>query len=69
MNRLTIFLVALTSVLGIVADDVCAQDDEIGAVHVQGSVHMITGGGGNIGVSAGADGLLMIDDKFEQLAG
>ncbi|MCC7013879.1 MAG: MBL fold metallo-hydrolase [Planctomycetes bacterium] len=35
---------------------------------VAGSVHMLTGAGGNIGLSVGADGLLMIDDQFEDLA-
>lgn len=33
------------------------------------NVHMITGAGGNIGVSAGRDGVLMIDDQFAPLAG
>ena len=33
-----------------------------------GSVYMMTGYGGNIGVSAGADGVLIIDDQFEPLA-
>jgi glyoxylase-like metal-dependent hydrolase (beta-lactamase superfamily II) len=35
---------------------------------VAGSIHMINGQGGNIGVSAGADGFLMVDDKFAPLA-
>jgi len=33
-----------------------------------GSVHMLQGQGGNIGVSAGDDGILIIDDQFEPLA-
>ncbi|WP_018983786.1 MBL fold metallo-hydrolase [Salinimonas chungwhensis] len=33
-----------------------------------GSVHMLQGQGGNIGVSAGEDGILIIDDQFEPLA-
>lgn len=36
--------------------------------HVAGSVHMLEGAGGNIGVSAGPDGLLLIDDEFDWLA-
>lgn len=36
--------------------------------HVAGNVHMIVGAGGNIGVSAGSDGLLLIDDQFAPLA-
>lgn len=35
---------------------------------VGGSVFMLEGAGGNIGVSAGDDGILMIDDQFAPLA-
>ena len=42
---------------------------KITPVHVAGSVHMLKGAGGNIGVSVGEDGLLMIDDQFAPLAG
>ncbi|MFP2907928.1 MBL fold metallo-hydrolase [Pyxidicoccus sp. 3LFB2] len=35
---------------------------------VAGNVHMLTGAGGNIGVSVGPDGLLIVDDQFEVLA-
>ena len=41
---------------------------ELRTSHVAGTVHMIEGPGGNIGVSAGEDGLLMVDDKFAPLA-
>lgn len=41
---------------------------QITAQHVGGSVHMLTGAGGNIGVSVGADGTLIIDDQFAPLA-
>ncbi len=36
---------------------------------VSGKVHMLIGAGGNIGVSAGSDGLLIVDDQFAPLAG
>ena len=36
--------------------------------HVAGPVYMLEGSGGNIGVSAGSDGLLIIDDQFAPLA-
>ena len=49
-----------------------AQQDfskvEIQAIHVAGPVHMLLGSGGNIGVSAGADGILIVDDQFAPLA-
>jgi cyclase len=35
---------------------------------VAGPVHWIEGRGGNLGVSAGEDGLLLIDDQFEDVA-
>jgi cyclase len=41
---------------------------QIKAQHVGGSVHMLEGAGGNIGVSVGPDGTLIIDDQFAQLA-
>lgn len=42
---------------------------EMRATHVAGSIHMLEGAGGNIGVSIGDDGTLIIDDQFAPLAG
>jgi glyoxylase-like metal-dependent hydrolase (beta-lactamase superfamily II) len=68
MNRLVPRLFALLSL----AAPAAAQQDfsqvQITATHVAGSVHMLEGAGGNIGVSAGEDGVLIIDDQFEPLA-
>jgi glyoxylase-like metal-dependent hydrolase (beta-lactamase superfamily II) len=41
---------------------------EVKAQQVAGSIYMLVGSGGNIGVSAGSDGLLMIDDQYAPLA-
>jgi cyclase len=41
---------------------------EIKTTPVAGKVHLLTGQGGNIAVSAGPDGLLMVDDQFAPLA-
>ena len=41
---------------------------EVKATAIKGAVHMLTGAGGNIGVSAGDDGVLIIDDQFAPLA-
>ncbi len=41
----------------------------IKTIPVAGNVSMLVGRGGNIGVSAGADGILIIDDQFAPLAG
>ena len=44
------------------------QDVVIKTEKVAGNIYVLFGQGGNIGVSAGADGILMIDDQFERLA-
>lgn len=43
------------------------ENVEIKASKLSDSVHMLTGAGGNIGISAGDDGVLVIDDQFEEL--
>ncbi|WP_428268156.1 MBL fold metallo-hydrolase [Haliangium sp.] len=46
-----------------------ADDDvTIKVTHIAGKVHMLEGRGGNIAVSIGDDGVLMVDDQFEPLA-
>ncbi len=49
-----------------------AQQDfskvEIKATKISGNVYMLEGSGGNIGVSVGPDGLLIVDDQFAPLA-
>jgi glyoxylase-like metal-dependent hydrolase (beta-lactamase superfamily II) len=41
---------------------------EIKTTKVSGNVYMLEGAGGNIGVTAGSDGLLIVDDQFAPLA-
>lgn len=41
---------------------------EIKATKVAGNIYMLEGAGGNIGVSVGADGILIVDDQFAPLA-
>jgi cyclase len=41
---------------------------EVTAVPVAGNIYMLQGAGGNIGVSVGKDGLLIVDDQFAPLA-
>ena len=40
---------------------------EISTHHVRGTVHYVAGRGGNIGLSVGEDGVMMIDDQFAPL--
>lgn len=44
-----------------------ADNAALKATAITESIHLITGKGGNIGVSVGADGTFMIDDKFADL--
>ncbi len=44
------------------------QDVVIKTEKVAGNVYVLFGQGGNIGVSVGKDGILMIDDQFERIA-
>lgn len=62
----------LTLILLLASTAAFAQRDfsgvEIKATKISGSVYMLTGAGGNIGVSAGEDGLVVIDDQYAPLA-
>lgn len=44
------------------------QDAEVAVHPVGGSVSMLEGKGGNVAVSAGPDGLLMVDNQFADMA-
>lgn len=52
---------------GLLAQDRFA-DVSIETVPVAGNISMLVGQGGNIGVSAGADGILIVDDQYAPLA-
>lgn len=41
---------------------------QVTSEHIAGSVHMLKGAGGNIGVSAGDEGILIVDDQYEPMA-
>ncbi len=73
MTRLrTKIIVAALAVLTLGAGVAPAQNDfskvEIKATKVAGNVYMLEGSGGNIGVSVGRDGILIVDDQFAPLA-
>jgi len=58
--------------LALLVSTAVAQQDfskvEIKATQVSGNVYMLEGSGGNIGVSVGPDGILIVDDQFAPLA-
>lgn len=58
--------------LGLIATAAIAQQDfssvEIKVHPVAGAVYMLEGAGGNIGVSVGDDGIVIVDDQYAPLA-
>lgn len=69
MNRTSILLTAVCLTMsGITASSQDFEKVQIMTSHVAGRVYMLTGAGGNIGVSVGEDGILMVDDQFMPLA-
>lgn len=63
---LAILLISLSSLNQAQAQDFSKV--EIKATKVAGNVYMLEGSGGNIGVSVGPDGILIVDDQFAPLA-
>lgn len=59
-------------VMVLVSATALAQQDfssvQIKVTKVAGNVYMLQGAGGNIGVSAGEDGILIVDDQYAPLA-
>ena len=66
MKALLAALVVLPSVA--LAQPAGVEKVSVKSIPVAGNVHMLVGAGGNIGVSVGPDGLLMVDDQFAPLA-
>ena len=67
-NHISVFV---GLILCLCATHTYAQQDfskvEVKAEKVAGSVYMLQGSGGNIGVSVGSDGILIVDDQFAPL--
>jgi cyclase len=65
-SLLAVLLLALPAVAWRVSQDFSSVQLEV--TPVAGQVHVLKGAGGNIGLSVGDDGVLMIDDQFGPLA-
>ncbi|HEY2954651.1 MAG TPA: MBL fold metallo-hydrolase [Candidatus Eisenbacteria bacterium] len=64
---------AIAAVILLLCPAARAQQRDLSAVEVKAEkvaegIYMLTGAGGNIGISVGADGVLLIDDQFAQLS-
>ena len=66
IKLLVTILSLLTSNLMIASKGI-AQNSTIKTKHVAGSYHLLYGGGVNVGVSVGEDGILIIDDHYATL--
>jgi glyoxylase-like metal-dependent hydrolase (beta-lactamase superfamily II) len=65
--------VFLSILMLLIGNSALGQNDRfaninIETVSVAGNISMLIGSGGNIGVSAGEDGILIIDDQYAELA-
>jgi glyoxylase-like metal-dependent hydrolase (beta-lactamase superfamily II) len=70
MNRWRLICAVLAALLG--CNGLRAQEEDlskvvIGTERVADGVYMLTGQGGNIGVSVGEDGVILIDDQYAPL--
>jgi len=71
LSRKTAAMITLLGLMWLLTPASHAQQDfsnvEIVAHHVAGSVYYLQGAGGNIGLSIGEDGVVMIDDQYAPL--
>jgi glyoxylase-like metal-dependent hydrolase (beta-lactamase superfamily II) len=65
-NVVTLLVLLVSPLLAFAQDDFSKV--EIKATKINGNVYMLEGSGGNIGVSVGDDGILIVDDQFAPLA-
>lgn len=55
---------AAVSLVLLAVSPVHAKDGKVTTTHVAGTVYMLEGRGGNIGVSVGDDGVILVDDQM-----
>ncbi len=67
-SLVTVAALALLAATSLAAQQQDFSKVEIKASKVRGNIWMLDGTGGNIGVSVGPDGILIVDDKFAPLA-
>jgi len=68
-TRAFVLVPVFATVLGLgLAFGRAQQETKVERHAVAGAVSYLTGEGGNVGVSEGADGLLIVDDQFERMA-
>ena len=68
MKKILLPVILLLFVVSINGQQQDFSKVQVKATKVAGNVYMLQGSGGNIGVSVGADGILIVDDQFAPLA-
>ena len=68
MKRLFVAVFLFLFAVGVHAQQRDFSQVQIKVTKVAGNVYMLEGSGGNIGVSVGDDGILIVDDQFAPLA-
>lgn len=68
MKKILSLMLLLVFAAAVQAQQTDFSKIQIKATKVAGNVYMLEGAGGNIGVSVGDDGLLIVDDQFAPLA-
>src|SRR3979490_2387913 len=68
MSKLPLLILAVPFATAAWAQDRDFSTVEIKTVKVAGPISMLQGAGGNIAISAGEDGVAMVDDEFAPLS-
>lgn len=67
-NAPTLWLIGIALAFCSTLQAASMEDVEIATTDLGSGIYMLTGRGGNIGISTGKDGVFMIDDQFAPLA-
>jgi glyoxylase-like metal-dependent hydrolase (beta-lactamase superfamily II) len=67
-KALRLFLLLGLVALSVLTTDAQEDPDSLDVVYVRGNIYMLKGPGGNIALSLGHDGTLLVDSKFANLA-
>lgn len=65
MRTLILFVLVFTGLSAVQAQD---KEPEFASFQLSDSVYMLTGRGGNLGISSGSDGLYIVDDQVKQVS-
>jgi len=68
LNTAAFFLFLVCSMAEVAQAQTDWSKVEIKATRVSGNIYMLEGSGGNIGVSVGPDGILIVDDQYAPLS-